>query len=280
MILIHRAPKLNLPAVGAIMCFTVAGCTSVPLGSGDTLSSYERMSSSGGTLTKAKLRIEAVHLASVKTVRILPTGSRAGIANGFDPGDLALVRNAIDRALCSGLSDRFIVVPVTQSADLTVHASIVELVKTNRTAAATSTVASLGAAVALPVPIPRLPIGLGGLSVEAEATDPTGAQVASMLWSRGANMLTNKARVSEVGDAYALSSAFGKDFSRMLVTRKDPFKQGLSVPSMQSMRASLGGSPKQEACKAFGKAPGVTGLVAGQLGLPPEWSDKGARLPQ
>jgi len=98
-----------------------------------------------------------------------------------------------------------------------------------------------------------------------------------MLWSRGANMLTNKARVSEVGDAYSLSSAFGSDFSRMLVTGKDPFKQGFSTPSMQKIYASLGGSPKHEACKAFGRAPGVSGLVTGQLGLPPGWTDKGAQ---
>jgi hypothetical protein len=97
-----------------------------------------------------------------------------------------------------------------------------------------------------------------------------------MLWSRGANMLTTRARISTVGDAYLLSSAFGADFSRMLVKGRDPFKGTSVIPSMQKIKASLGGGPKYEACKAFGSAPGITGAVAGQLGLPPGWSDKGA----
>nr|WP_292442892.1 DUF3313 domain-containing protein [Mesorhizobium sp.] len=262
------------------MCFSISACTSVPLKPGASLTSYEGMAPSGSTLTKARLRVESTQVLSAKTVRIVPTGTQIASAKGIDPGELALVRNTIDRALCTGLSDRFVVVGPSQPADITVRASIVDIVKTNRTAAATSTVASLGASVALPVPIPRIPIGLGGLAVEAEAVGQDGTQLTAMLWSRGANMLTNKARVSEIGDAYHLSSAFGADFSRMLVTGKDPYKGMFSTPSMQKIYASLGGAPKYEACKAFGRAPGLTGLVTGPLGLPPEWIDKGAPGPR
>ncbi|HXV31330.1 MAG TPA: DUF3313 domain-containing protein, partial [Sinorhizobium sp.] len=38
--------------------------------------------------------------------------------------------------------------------------------------------------------------------------------------------------------------------------------------------------PKYDACRAFGRAPGLTGAVAGQLGLPPGWTDKGAAVPR
>lgn len=269
---------------GATLCVALfsllSACTSVPLSEGTSLGSYAGMSPSGGTLTKAKLRVEPARVLAAQTVRIVPTSTLIG-SRDFVPKDLALVTNAIDRALCTGLSDRFEVVAASQPADLIVHATVTDIVATNRTAAAGSIVASLGGSVAgLGVPIPRLPIGLGGLAIEVEAVDKDGSQRASMLWSRGANMITTKARVSAVGDAYSLSSAFAADFSRMLIKGKDPFKGMPAIPSMQRLRASLGGDPKYDACKAFGTAPGIPGIVAARLGLPPTWTDKGAAVSQ
>lgn len=255
-------------------------CTSVPLPEGTSLSSYAGLSPSGSTLTKAKLRVDSTPVLAAQTVRIVPTSTQIG-SRGFDPKDLALVTNAIDRALCTDLSDRFKVVATSQPADLLIHATVTDIVATNRTAAAGSIVASVGGSVAgLGVPIPRLPIGLGGLAIEAEAVGRDGSQRASMLWSRGANMITTRARVSPVGDAYSLSSAFAADFSRMLVKGQDPFKGMPAIPSMQRLRASLGGNPKYDACKAFGTAPGIPGMVAARFGLPPTWTDKGAAVSQ
>lgn len=282
----HMTSSFRLPemrsraALCIILLASLSSCANIPLHQGTSLGSYADMTASGGSLTKAKLRVEAAPVLAARTVHIMPTSVRIGNNGAFDPRNLALVTNAIDRALCTGLSDRFQVVAAGQLADLTVHATITDIVATNRTAAATSAVAALGTSVALAVPIPRLPIGLGGLSVEAEAIGEDGSQKAAMLWSRGANMLTTRARISTVGDAYSLSSAFGGDFSRMLVKGRDPFKGTPAIPSMQRIKASLGGGPKYDACKAFGSAPGITGAVAGQLGLPPGWSDKGAATTQ
>ena len=271
---------LSQGALCVVLLSSLSSCASVALHQGTSLGSYADMTASGGSLTKAKLRVDPASVLTARTVHILPTSAQIGNSGTFDPKNLALVTNAIDRALCIGLSDRFQLVASNQPADLVVHATVTDIVPTNRTAAATSAVASLGTSVALAVPIPRIPIGLGGLSVEAEALGPDGSQKAAMLWSRGANMLTTKARISTVGDAYSLSSAFGTDFSRMLVKGRDPFKGTPAIPSMQQIKASLGGDPKYDACKAFGSAPGITGAVAGQLGLPPGWSDKGAAASQ
>ncbi len=275
--LLEILPQATLRVV---LVSSLSACASVALDEGTSLGSYAGMTASGGTLTKAKLRVEPAPVLAARTVRIVPTSVQLRGASKFDSKDLALVSNTIDRALCTGLSDRFEIVGPNQPADLVVRATVTNIVATNQTAAAGSTVASLGASVALPVPIPRLPIGLGGLAVEAEATGPDGSQKAAILWSRGANMITTRARVSQVGDAYSLSSAFASDFSRMLVKGRDPFKGMPAMPSMQRINASLGGKPKYDACKAFGKAPGITGAVAGQLGLPPGWTDKGAAAPQ
>ncbi|TCU07568.1 DUF3313 domain-containing protein [Rhizobium sullae] len=265
-------------AICAVLFASLSSCANVPLQEGTSLGSYTGMVASGGSLTKAKLRVNSPVVLAAQTVRIVPTTVESA-RGSFDAKDLALLTNAVDRALCMGLSNRFKVMGLNQPADLVVHAMVTDIVATNQAIAATSTVATLGASVAH-VPIPRIPIGLGGLSAEAEAVGQDGSQQAAMIWSRGANMVTTKARISAVGDAYSLSSAFGADFSRMLVKGQDPFKGTSSTRLMQKIKAAFGSEPKYDACKAFGAAPGIKGAVASQFGLPPSWSDKGATASQ
>jgi len=38
----------------------------------------------------------------------------------------------------------------------------------------------------------------------------------------------------------------------------------------------LGVAPKEPECERFGRGPGVIGLISDNIGLPPEWTDKGA----
>jgi hypothetical protein len=128
----------------------------------------------------------------------------------------------------------------------------------------------------VPVPVPRIPIGLGSLSLEAEARDLQGNQKAAMIWGRGANALVGSGRVAEEGDAYDLAGAFGDDFSKLLVTGATPFGTLPLSPSGETLRTLLGGAPKHSACAAFGTSPGLAGLIGGGIGLPPDWTDKGA----
>lgn len=95
-----------------------------------------------------------------------------------------------------------------------------------------------------------------------------------MIWARGANSFTNSPMVSNAADAYDLTGAFSDDFSQLLITGSTPFGKSPGLPSFDKIGASLGGKPKFAACEAFGRSPGVVGMVAGKLGLPPEWSDK------
>ncbi len=112
--------------------------------------------------------------------------------------------------------------------------------------------------------------------MEAEAVDSNGIQRAAMVWSRGANSITNTPRVSEVGDAYSLASTFGNEFSRMLVTGKEPQPLDLALPSGQRVQSWFGGKPKYAACDAFGRSAGLARVVLDKVGAPPEWSDKAA----
>lgn len=275
-----RMRRSKLAVISMPLLLMMSGCTSVALKEGGTLTSYNQLSPAKGSFTKSRTFVDAQGLSGVRTVAILPSTFSSGAASRIKtPQDRALVTNALDRAVCVALSDKYQLVPAGQPADLTVRTLVTDIVPTNKTMAGVSTAVSLGSSLALPVGIPRLPAGLGGLAVEAEAIDSTGTQRAAVVWSKGANSITNNARVSEVGDAYSLASNFGKYFSRMLVTGKEPKGVDLSLPSAQRMNSALGGKPKYAACDAFGRSPGLAGIVADKVGAPPQWTDKQPKTP-
>jgi hypothetical protein len=279
-----KGPTQLAALLGSFLPLVVGACASVPLEQGGSLSTYQQLAPSNGVLTKAQVSVSKDEVLTARTARIIKTTLSAAAAEaGLSDAQLRLIANAIDRSLCTGLSDRFQIVPATEPADLTVRALITRVIPTDEIAAAASKVTSIAASVATqvyvaPVPVPelRIPIGLGGLALEAEAVDRTGSQKAAIIWARGADSFTSKPRVSRAGDAYELASAFGDDFSRLLVTGASPFGTLPSPPSMHQVQSLLGGAPKEVACEAFGRAPGVPGLLGGAIGLPPEWTDRGA----
>jgi hypothetical protein len=247
------------------------------------LSSYANLAPSNGYLTHASIAIDRDKALAASTVGIARTTfSEAASKVALSQKQRDILANVVDRSLCIGLSDRFHVVTFTEPADLSVHATITYIGLTDEKVAAASEVASLGATVAenvflptpIPTPKPRIPVGMGGLAVEAEALDASGRQVAAMVWARGADAFTSKPKVSVEGDAYDLAKVFADDFSRLLVTGSTPFKK-LHLPSINTINASLGGKPKEAICDGFGRGPGVVGLIGDAVGLPPEWTDKG-----
>ena len=257
------------------LMLVIAGCASVPLKQAGTLTSYDKLGEQKGSLSKARVYVDGNGLAPLRTARIVPTAFAFGaLPRVADEADRALVTNAIDRALCVALSDRYQMVPTGQRADLTVRTVVTDIVPTNKAMAGVSAVVSLGTGFVLPVGVPRLPIGLGGLAVEAEAVDGAGVQRAAMVWARGANSIQDDPRVSEVGDAYGLAASFSNEFARLLVLGKEPEGLDLSLPSGQRLQSWFGGKPKYPACEAFGRAPGLAGVVAGKVGAPPEWTDR------
>ena len=216
-------------------------------------------------------------ILAAKTVRIVPTTFSQAASPTLSQEQRHLVANAIDRSLCFGLSERLQVVAADQPADLTAHALVTQAAPTDEVAAGASKVVgllptALGAGV--PVPVPRLPIGLGSLTVEAEVRDQASREQAAMIWARGANSFTSSPMVSSAGDAYDLASSFSDDFSKLVVTGSTPFGKAPDLPSFDKIGATFGGKPKYAACEAFGRSPGLIGMAAGKLGLPPEWSDK------
>lgn len=262
-------------ALAGLLSATLVGCQSVPLKEAGTLTSYGKLGPSKGMVAKKRLYVDGQRLVDVKTVRIAPTTfSFAAASKIKSDADRDLVSNALDRALCVALSDRYQMVPANQPADLTVRSVIADIVPTDKALAGVSTAITIGTGFVLPVSVPRLPVGLGGLAVEAEAVDASGLQSAAMLWARGANSILDKPRVSEVGDAYSFSTKFADAFSQVLISGKEPKALNISLPTRQRMQSWLGGKPKYAACDAFGRAPGPVGAIAAKYGAPPQWTDK------
>jgi Protein of unknown function (DUF3313) len=271
------------PSAAALACLTVlCGCAAAPLTESGALASYAQLEKSDGYLTRTRQKVDKAAVLAAQSVQLRPTRVAASATTaGLTPGQLSLVANAVDRALCSGLSARFIVVPAGAPADLAVEAVITHLGVTGTTAAAASKVVNAGgivvsATTGLPVQVPRLPFGLGGLSVEAKADAPAGQQIAAMTWARGADVLTTRARVSEEGDAYALATEFAGDFSRLLITGTDPINNSRpQLTSMREIKEFFGADPKHAACATFGGNPGLADAIGGTIGLPPSWTDRG-----
>ncbi|MBD9507508.1 DUF3313 domain-containing protein [Ensifer sp. ENS10] len=253
----------------------LAACQSAQVMETGSLSSYKDFVASDGMVTKTKYRVDAASTKNVKTVHVIPTtfASNADLDKLGDP-QKKLVATAIDRSLCEALSAQFDIVPISKPADMAVRSVISKVKSTNAVVAGVSTVTS---AVA-PVPVPRIPIGLGSLAVEAEAFDARGKQIAGLTWARGANILTNGSRASTAADAFELAGDFSGDFSALLEKSGDPMKSDFELPSMKNVKNSVAyavtGKPSDPDCAVFGKGSGLGGIAGGALGLPPEWSEK------
>lgn len=269
------------PAIMMVFASWLSACAAAPLVPGSSLSSYAGLSPSDGVITKSKIHVNKEQVLAAKTLRVVPTEFPATVAPKLTDQQRALVANAVNRALCVSLSDRFKVVSPDVPADLTVLAVVTQATETDEIAAGVSAAVSIGTKfvdMGAPVPIPRIPIGLGNLSLEAEAVDSMGQQQAAMLWGRGATAFFSSPKASKASDAYDLAAAFGDDFAYLLVKGKSPFGGGdLNLPSWQKINSAMGLSPKHAACESYGRSPGLAGALGGKLGLPPEWTDSGAK---
>ena len=267
----------------SVVSLAIAGllsaCATAPLEQAGSLRSYESLKPSDGVVTRSLLNLNKEDVLAARTVKIIPTEFSVIAARvPFTATQRKLVTNAVNRSLCAGLSHRFEVVHPSQPADLTVQAVITHVTPTDKAAVGMTKGASIAKSIFLPgvpVPIPRVPIGLGSLSLEAEARTHSGDQKAAMVWARGAGVLGSSGRMSEEGDAYTLAAAFGEDFSKMLVTGSTPFGGSPTMPPAESLGPLFGGAHKYPACEAFGRFPGLVGVLGDQMALPPEWTDKG-----
>jgi len=278
--------------MAAALMTGVAACGTVLLNQTGSLTRYDRLERSTSTATEARLFVDRPALQHAKTVRIVPTAFPANVDGSapLTPADRRLIANAADRALCYDLSLRYDIVQ-SRDADLTVRAQITRVEPTSLIGAGGTIAGSAAVTVASQlgvgfaegigrIPIPRLPIGLGSLTVEAEALDRRRVQRAAMVWGGAANSFTSQPRFSAASDPYDLAGDFGQDFGYLMATGDDPFTAPNTLPNWNRIRVTvLGEAPLDPDCEAFGRAPGIDGILGDYIGLPPEYTDKGPAVP-
>jgi hypothetical protein len=249
-----------------------SACASAPLAPGGSLSSYEQMQPARSLRARALIFANAQALAGAHSVRIAPVAFRPGAADVVSPAQAALIARGVGRTLCLKLSQHFDMVAPEAPADLTVRVSVIHITPTDRAAAAVTVPMSAGSmAMGIPM-IPRLPVGLGAFSAEGEAVDASGARRAALVWSRGADILTSRPRMSRIGDAYSLSLAFAGDLAGLILTARNPLHD---VPPL-TPRARR--RPTPALCETlYGHGRPVESFIAGYVAAPPEWTEDAGR---
>lgn len=159
-------------------------------------------------------------LRAVQKLALLPAKLQEGgdIPDTITPESRTLMLGELDRQLCFKLSRRFELVGPEDPAAARVQAVITRLQETNATASAASAAVSRF----LPGGSVRLPVGRGGISIEARLDLADGRQAAAMAWSRGAGVVMDSGSLSQVGGAHRFTANFADDFAEFLVEPETP----------------------------------------------------------
>lgn len=166
---------------------------------------------------------DAEALSRLSRVVLLPTRlhEAAEVPATITADSRALVLAEVDRQLCFALSRRFEIVGADQADAGRVQAVVTRLQETNAAASAASAAVSR----LLPGGSVRLPVGRGGLSIEARLDVQDNRQAAAMSWSRGAGVVMDQGSLSEVGDAHRFAASFANDFADFLTDARTPKRE-------------------------------------------------------
>jgi Protein of unknown function (DUF3313) len=201
---------------------TLAACATRPPTQSGFLTTYDGMEAAPDTVrAQINQRRDSAAASAITRVRIaapvLAPGTSLDPAIGQD--EFALVTLELSRQLCFELSRRYAIGAEGDSESTVVEVAISDLARTSPSASVASAVASR----VIPGPgSVRLPVGRGGLIVEARATNPQGQEAAAMVWSRGAGVAFDRGSLSEVGDAHRYAGVFAEDFAQWLASDTRP----------------------------------------------------------
>jgi hypothetical protein len=210
------SPRALAPHALLLCSLVLAACATKPPTQTGFLANQAGMETVSGTVrAQIERQRDLGALQTVQKLALLPAKLQEGgdIPDTITPESRSLVLGELDRQLCFKLSRRFELVGPEDPATARVQAVITRLQETNATASA----ASAAVSKLLPGGSVRLPVGRGGLSIEARLDTADGRQAAAMAWSRGAGVVMDNGSLSQVGDAHRFTSNFAEDFAEFMV---------------------------------------------------------------
>jgi hypothetical protein len=242
------APRAGAVSTVFLTLLALPACATKPPTQTGFLTNQAGMEKVSGTVrAQIERQRDLDGLRGVQKVTLLPAKLQedGDIPDTITPESRLLVLGELDRQLCFRLSRRFELVGPEDPAAARVQAVITRLQETSATASAASAAVSWF----LPGGSVRLPVGRGGLSIEARLDTADGRQAAAMAWSRGAGVVMDEGSLSEVGDAHRFTSKFADDFTDFLV---EPGTQKRALPP-------------QDPCQQYGARLDLGRLAAGQV---------------
>jgi hypothetical protein len=222
-----RTPSLGAQSACLGIILFVGACATAPPTRTGFIEDPATLTRVEGTVrAQADTRSDPAKLSQIATITIVPTIVAQGVTlpDSLDASAVQQVLSELDRQMCFELSKRFTIASEDQASQATkISAAITGLQVTNPTASVAS------AAISRLIPGPgsvRLPVGRGGLSIEARAMLPGEAgEAGAMAWSRGSGVLMDKGSLSEVGDAHRYTREFAETFAKFLVADADKSTQ-------------------------------------------------------
>ncbi|OYU51041.1 MAG: hypothetical protein CFE27_13695 [Alphaproteobacteria bacterium PA1] len=242
------APRAGAVSTVFLSLLALPACATKPPTQTGFLTNQASMEKVSGTVrAQIERQRDLSALRAVQKLTLLPAKLQEGgdIPDTITPESRLLVLGELDRQLCFQLSRRFELVGPEDPSAARVQAVITRLQETSATASAASAAVSWF----LPGGSVRLPVGRGGLSIEARLDLADGQQAAAMAWSRGAGVVMDEGSLSEVGDAHRFTANFADDFADFLVEPGTP-KRAL---------------PAQDPCQKHGARLDLGRLAAGQV---------------
>ena len=247
LIMIHSLRPCLRPILLLALLALPACATKPPTQTGFLANQASMEKVSGTVRAQIERQRDLDALRGVQKVMLLPARLQEGgdIPDTITPESRLLVLGELDRQLCFQMSRRFELVGPEEPAAARVQAVITRLQETNATASAASAAVSR----LLPGGSVRLPVGRGGLSIEARLDTANGRQAAAMAWSRGAGVVMDQGSLSEVGDAHRFASNFAADFADFLAEPGTP-KRAV---------------PDPDPCQKFGARLDIGRIAAGRV---------------
>lgn len=243
----------------------LSACASVPTPNGNGLTSDRSLEQAAAEPGRTVSRfIDRDRAASLASFALPDIALRLPAENpDIDAGQLALLGNALNRSLCLRLGQYLEADPEPQAQTLRIEAVLTGITPTSKASA------GLSAAVDVFVPGPfRIPVGMGSIALDVRASNADGT-LAFMRWAKGANPVLNSARISSIGDAYALLDTFAKEFTYWLVQDADGDGRRPKLPN-ERIEAN------ESLCEAcYGKVDALGKGVSRLIPLAPEAIDKG-----
>lgn len=252
-----------------ILLLLLNACASIPESTGDRLIAdkpLESVTEEQGRNVSRYLdaaRLSGISRYSLPDIALtLPAGTP-----DISPEQIALISNALNRSICTRLGQYLIADPGASDDAMRVEVALTGITPTSKS------IAGLSAAVDTFVPGPfRIPIGMGALSLDARASNDQGT-LAFLRWAKGANPIFNSAKVSSIGDAYALIETFTREFGQLLLNGVGGEEKRPKLPEQQI-------EANEALCESrFGKVDPVGKGASFLIPLSPEYIDKGRPEP-